>query len=294
MTQPFVIALHGGAGVEIGRDYTLAIKHLKDLAQRAKSWLEDGRSALDTVEDAVAEMEVSGLYVAGRGSAPSSSGDVELDASIMDGDLRRGGAVSAVRDVINPIRAARRVMEDTHHVLLSGNGALAFSLEAGLATVEDPSNYYVLPAGVEQDDIIKAVSGTRIHGTVGAVALDSLGRLAAATSTGGVFGKMAGRVGDTPLIGSGTWADKSVAISCTGSGEQFILAGGAQDIASRMLYAGASLQYAVDALIEDVGRLGGDGGVIAISRTGLIAFGCNSHGMKRAAAGSHIEAFASL
>jgi isoaspartyl peptidase/L-asparaginase-like protein (Ntn-hydrolase superfamily) len=129
---------------------------------------------------------------------------------------------------------------------------------------------------------------------VGAVARDREGRLAAATSTGGTFGKLAGRVGDTPLIGAGTWADQDVAVSCTGVGEYFILAGGALDVAARLRYLRQPLQQAVEGLIGDVGRLGGDGGVIAVTADGSVAFGCNSHGMKRAAAGSHIRPFASL
>lgn len=285
------IALHGGAGVKLGRDYSRAVAHLGDLVRRANQALGDGRSALDVVEMAVAEMEISGLYVAGRGSAPSSSGHVELDASIMDGALRRAGSVSAVRDIVNPVHAARQVMEETCHVMLTGEGALAFAKERGLELVRDPSTYYVLPAGVTIDDTMMS---DRQHGTVGAVALDVEGRLAAATSTGGVFGKRAGRVGDTPLIGSGSWADEDVAVSCTGTGEYFILAGGAQDVASRIRYLKAPVQAAASGLIEDVARLGGDGGVIAVTRAGEVAFACNTPGMKRAAAGSHIAPFASL
>jgi isoaspartyl peptidase/L-asparaginase-like protein (Ntn-hydrolase superfamily) len=287
------LALHGGAGVQLGRDYRAALDHLRGLITSAYADLQAGTSALDIVESCVAEMEASGLYVAGRGSSPSSSGDVELDASIMDGARRRAGAVSAVREIVHPIHAARRVMDATHHVLLSGEGALAFAKSQGLATVSDPTSYYVLPAGVLREDL-SGHDPLRLHGTVGAVALDAQGRLAAATSTGGVFGKLAGRVGDTPLIGAGTWADEDVAVSCTGVGEAFILAGGAQDVASRVRYLKQPLQAAVDGLLGDVGRLGGDGGVIAISRSGEIAFGCNSPGMKRAAAGPNLAPFSSL
>jgi isoaspartyl peptidase/L-asparaginase-like protein (Ntn-hydrolase superfamily) len=253
--------------------------------------LQAGDAALDVVEDAVADMEASGLYVAGRGSAPSSAGIVEMDASIMDGARRRAGAVCAIREVVHPVSLARAVMETTAHVMLAGEGALAFAKAAGHALVADPDSYYVLPPGVETEDLSAA---RRHHGTVGAAALDTMGRLAAATSTGGLFGKLAGRVGDTPLIGSGTWADETVAVSCTGTGEYFILAGGAQNVASRMRYQGACVQSSVDGLIADVARLGGDGGVIAVTRAGDIAFACNTLGMKRAAASSKITPFASL
>lgn len=290
-TADWAIALHGGSGVEPTRDYSPAVSHLDALVRDMGARLEAGASALDIVEEAVAAMEASGLFVAGRGSAPSTSGVVELDASIMDGARRRAGAVAAAPGLMHPVRVARDVMETTSHVLLAGEGALAFAQAQGHALVTDPQSYYVLPPGVEAADLI---APARQHGTVGAVALDMNGRLAAATSTGGLFGKLAGRVGDTPLIGAGTWADETVAVSCTGTGEYFILAGGAQDVASRMRYLSAPVQAAVDGLIADVGRLGGDGGVIAVSRTGEVAFGCNTPGMKRAAAGRRFPAFASL
>lgn len=287
----YAVALHGGAGVMPGRDYSRAIDHLGVLVRWCETKLQSGASALDVVEAAVAEMEASGLYVAGRGSAPGSTGFVELDASIMDGAARRAGAVAAIRDVVHPIRAARLVMDTTPHVLLAGDGAQRFAAAAGLALVDDPDQYYVLPAGVWADDVVQA---GRVHGTVGAVVLDTAGRLAAGTSTGGVFGKLAGRVGDTPLIGAGTWADQEVAVSCTGTGEYFILAGGAQDLASRQRYLKVSLQQAADGLIGDVARLGGDGGVITVNRAGEIAFSCNTPGMKRAGASPKLPAFASL
>lgn len=291
----WAIALHGGAGVEPTRDYSPAVRHLDELVRDMADRLKAGASALDTVEEAVAAMEASGLYVAGRGSAPSTSGVVELDASIMDGARRKAGAVAAAPQLMHPVRVARDVMETTAHVLLAGEGALAFAQAHGHPLVKDPSAYYVLPPGVDAEDLTPDLAAAgRQHGTVGAVALDTQGRLAAATSTGGLFGKLAGRVGDTPLIGSGTWADETVAVSCTGTGEYFILAGGAQDVASRMRYLAVPVQAAVDGLIADVGHLGGDGGVIAVNRAGEVAFGCNTPGMKRAAAGSGFAPFASL
>lgn len=263
-----------------GRDYAETEAHLGRLAADCRERLASGASALDVVEHAVTEMESSGLYVAGRGSAPNTAGYVELDASIMFGPTREAGSVASVRDVMNPVSVARAVMEQTPHVMLAGNGALEFAKQKRFALVEDPAGYYKLPVGVEAEEV-----DTISHGTVGAVALDVCGQLAAATSTGGTFGKLEGRVGDTPLIGAGTWADDAVAVSCTGTGEYFIRAGGALSVASRA-QAGKPLTTAIDELLADVKQLGGDGGVIAVTRAGEIVMSYNSEGMKRASAGS--------
>jgi L-asparaginase/beta-aspartyl-peptidase (threonine type) len=270
------LALHGGAGAVAGRDYARTEKHLEGLATACRERLASGARALDVVEFAVAELESSGLYVAGRGSAPNSAGYVELDASIMDGATREAGAVAALRDFANPVAVARGVMERTPHVMLMGTGAVAFARKEGFVEVEDPTSYYHLPVGVTQYD----VSGFT-HGTVGAVALDQSGGLAAATSTGGTFGKLEGRVGDTPLIGQGTWADDNVAVSCTGIGEHIIRSGGASSIAIRHR-SGVPLVDAVQEMLDEVKRLGGDAGVIAVSRDGEIVMTYNSQGMKRA------------
>ena len=281
----FAFALHGGAGARSGRDYSVAEYHMRDVTENARDRLASGARALDVVEYAVAQMESSGLYVAGRGSAPNSAGYVELDASIMDGPVSAAGAVSCIRDVVNPISVARRVMEATPHVMLSGAGALAFARAQGFEEVGEPKKYYTLPIGVNEDEI-----EDQAHGTVGAVALDTSGDLAAATSTGGTFGKLEGRVGDTPIIGAGTWADSDIAISCTGTGEYFIRTGAALSVACRVR-AGVSLSRAIDEVLADVRHLGGDGGIIAVDSMGRVEMIYNSEGMKRASADSGDSVF---
>lgn len=279
----YAFALHGGAGPVAGRDYAETERHLHELGSACRERVENGDRALDVVEFAVAELESCGLYVAGRGSAPNSAGHVELDASIMDGASRDAGAVAALQDFVNPVTVARGVMEKTPHVMLAGSGAVAFARDAGFEEVTDPSAYYTLPVGVTQEDITDIA-----HGTVGAVVLDQSGGLAAATSTGGTFGKLHGRIGDTPLIGPGTWADDDIAVSCTGIGEHIIRAGGASAIAFRYK-SGVPLPDAVQEMLDEVARLGGDAGVIAVTKDGQIAMPYNSQGMKRASASSNSD-----
>jgi beta-aspartyl-peptidase (threonine type) len=272
----FAFALHGGAGPVVGRNYDSVEEHLSNLTRECEARLARDNSALDVVEFAVSELESSGMYVAGRGSAPNSAGYVELDASIMHGPSRAAGAVAALPGFKNPIQVARGVMEKTPHVLLAGVGAGAFARAHGFAEVLSPDDYYVMPVGVTEDDLANA----NAHGTVGAVARDTTGALAAATSTGGTFGKLEGRVGDTPLIGPGTWADDNIAISCTGTGEHIIRAGGALAIACAYK-AGAGLDDAIKDMLDEVKRLGGDAGVIAVTRDLGISMLYNSDGMKR-------------
>lgn len=293
MRHNHVIALHGGAGVHPDRDYSEVKAHLAALVRECEAQLAGGASALDTVEYAVAAMETSGLYVAGRGSAPNDRGEVECDAAIMDGARMRAGGVCAAVGLAQPIKAARAVLEHTPHVLVAGEGARRIGEEHGLAFVTDSAAFYRLPVGVEPEELLQLDSGLA-HGTVGAIAMDGEGRLAAATSTGGIFGKRAGRVGDTALTGIGNWADDKVAISCTGIGEAFIYAGGARDIVARMAYGGASLDAACFGMLEEVARRQGDGGVIAIDTKGVITLAFNSPGMKRAVAGANHPPFVAI
>lgn len=277
LTNQYAFALHGGAGAVAGRNYESVEKHLLKLTKECEALLANGGSALDVVETAVTELERSGMYVAGRGSAPNTAGYVELDASIMHGPSREAGAVAVLPGFESPIQIARGVMEKTPHVLLAGSGAQAFARNNGFAEVSDPDNYYVIPVGVTEDDL----SNSSAHGTVGAVAHDQSGALAAATSTGGTFGKLEGRIGDTPLIGPGTWADDDIAISCTGTGEHIIRAGGAISIACAFK-SGVELDKAINDMLDEVQRLGGDAGIIAVTRDSAIATLYNSDGMKRA------------
>ena len=277
----YAFALHGGAGAVAGRNYGAVEEHLQQLAEQCATLLAGGGQALDVVEFAVTELERSGMYVAGRGSAPNTAGYVELDASIMHGPSREAGAVAALPGFESPIQVARGVMQETPHVLLAGAGARAFARSMGYAEVGNPDEYYVLPVGVTREDI----SDSNAHGTVGAVARDQSGALAAATSTGGTFGKLEGRVGDTPLIGAGTWADDNIAISCTGTGEHIIRAGGAIAIACAFK-SGIDLDTAINDMLDEVKRLGGDAGIIAVTRDSEIATLYNSDGMKRASVSS--------
>lgn len=271
------LILHGGAGARRERNYDQEVVHMREVVEAMKARLNAGASALDVAVEAVARLEDSGLYVAGRGASPNLAGAYELDASIMDGATRRAGAVAALQGFRNPVVAARAVMDRTPHVMLAGEGAALFALDQGLEPIADEEAWFTR-AGQGEDN---HPPGVLSHGTVGCCVLDGQGRLAAATSTAGVFGKMPGRVGDTPIPAAGTWADGNVAVSGTGQGEYFIRVAASAQTAWRVA-AGQSLSEAAKAVIDDIGALGGDGGLIALDRDGNIADPFNSQGMKRA------------
>lgn len=275
MSKRWAIALHGGAGPVPGADYTQQERHMSDLLRDASGRLDFGEAALDVVEIVVAELERSGLYVAGRGSSANADGDWELDAAIMTSQRRQAGAVASLVGFESPIRAARTVLEKTPNVLIVGKGAADLARQNGLAEIDDPTTYYT---PVSSETTQEAIPGA---GTVGATALDTNGHLAAATSTGGILGKTPGRVGDTPIVGSGTWADERVAVSCTGLGEYFMRSAAAADVSARISYANSSVEQAVAGALADVRSLGGEGGMIAVDAKGHVAAFWNSAGMKR-------------
>ncbi|MFC7377573.1 isoaspartyl peptidase/L-asparaginase family protein [Brevundimonas sp. GCM10030266] len=271
------LILHGGAGARRERNYDAEVVHMREVVEAMKARLDAGESALDVAVAAVVMLEDSGLYVAGRGASPNLAGAYELDASIMDGATKRAGAVAALQGFRNPVVAARAVMDKTPHVMLAGEGAALFALDQGLEPIADEEAWFTR-AGKGEDN---HPPGTLSHGTVGCCVLDSEGRLAAATSTAGVFGKMPGRVGDTPIPAAGTWADGNVAASGTGQGEYFIRVAATAQTAWRVA-AGQSLSVAAQAVIDEIGAMGGDGGLIALDREGNITAPFNSQGMKRA------------
>ena len=277
MTGRPALILHGGAGARRERDYTREIAHMGEVVAAMKARLDAGAPALDVAVEATVLLEDSGLYVAGRGASPNLAGAYELDASLMDGSTRKAGAVAALQGFRNPVVVARAVMDRTPHVMLTGEGASLFALDQGLEPIADEEAWFTR-AGQGEDN---HPPGTLAHGTVGCCVLDRDGRLAAATSTAGVFGKMPGRVGDTPIPGAGSWADGRVAVSGTGQGEYFIRVAACAQVSWRV-GAGQTLAEAGRAVIEEIGNMGGDGGLIALDRDGNITAPFNSQGMKRA------------
>ena len=299
MTQQWSIAVHGGAGTMTAATLAPALVVAAEAAlalalEAGAAILRRGGSALDSVEASVVSLEDEPLFNAGRGAVFTYHGTNELDAAIMDGRGRTAGAVAGVAHTRNPVRLARAVMERSPHVMLSGAGAEEFAREHGVEQV-DP-DWFATPERWRQLQELKArklgwFDADLKYGTVGAVACDGAGHVAAATSTGGLTGKRWGRIGDSPLIGAGTYADdRACAVSATGAGEYFIREAVAHEIAARMRLAGFSLQDAADAVIAEVGALGGDGGVILAAPGGQTAFAFNTPGMYRArvdAAGLH-------
>jgi beta-aspartyl-peptidase (threonine type) len=300
--RPFGLVIHGGAGTvqraalshELERDYRATLTRA---VEAGYAILARGGTSLDAVQAAVVVMEDSPLFNAGKGAVLTSDGKVELDASIMDGRTRAAGAVTGVKRIKNPIRLSRAVMEKSPHVLFQGEGAEKFAKQQGFELVRN--SYFITPRRVEELKKAQAAEKAKTKkphearrdltdddvsfGTVGAVALDQHGNLAAATSTGGRTNKRPGRVGDTPIIGAGTFADNATcAVSGTGHGEYFMRTVAAHDVSALMEYKKLDVEAATKEVIRKIGELGGTGGLIAIDREGRIALPFNTGGMYRA------------
>ncbi len=290
MSKP-ALAIHGGAGTILKTQMTPELEAeyrsgLESALVRGWDVLQKGGTSLDAVEAAVVSLEDFPLFNAGRGSVFTHEGKQEMDACIMDGRELKAGAVAMVRNIRNPIRLARLVMENSEHILFAGEGAKQFADQIGAET--EPDEYFftehrwlqyqeALASGRVQLDH----SAPKPIGTVGAVACDAKGELAAATSTGGMTNKRFGRIGDTPLIGLGTYADEVCAVSCTGHGEYFMLSVSAYDVSARMKYKGISLADAADETIERLSAIKGEGGLIAVDSAGNVALPFNCEGMYR-------------
>ena len=281
--QEWAIVIHGGAGgmnrenltPELEKEYR---ESLLTAINTGKKILAEGGSALDAVEQTIKTMEDNPLFNAGKGAVFTHEGRNELDAAIMDGSNLAAGAVAGVTDIKNPITAARRVMTNSPHVMLSGSGASQFAKEQGLEIVP-PSYFYTEKRFNELQELLKKEK----NGTVGCCALDKSGNLAAGTSTGGMANKRYNRIGDSPIIGAGTYANnKTCAVSGTGHGEYFIRWTVAHDISALMEYKGLSVKEASELVVNDkLVKAGGSGGVICLDKNGNISMPFNSAGMFR-------------
>jgi len=298
--QNFSIAIHGGAGTLVKGMMTpekeIQYKNaLRTALHAGYSVLANNGTALDAVEASVKSLEDCHLFNAGKGSVFSSAGTHEMDASIMDGKTTKAGAVSLITGIKNPVQLARDVMDKSEHVFMAGNGAMEFAKVNGYK-LEDPSYFYDEFRFNQWQEIKDSDSFQLDHakkdskfGTVGAVACDSEGNIAAATSTGGMTNKKFGRVGDSPMIGAGTYANnKTCAISCTGSGEFFIRGIVAYDVACLIEHKNYSLEKSTHEVINHrLLKIGGDGGLIAVNSKGEIAMSFNTEGMYRASKDSN-------
>ncbi len=313
--QDFSIAIHGGAGTILRNQITVEqelayIKGLEDALNAGYAVIEKGGSALDAVIAAVVSLEDCILFNAGRGSVFTKTGKHEMDAAVMDGFTLGAGAVTGVSSVKNPVLLALKIMQESEHIMLSGDGALEFAKAHGLKIENE--TYFFSQFRYEQWQLIKNEKGTALDhslnvpvsgtltetsaaaktamdkekkfGTVGAVACDRYGHIAAATSTGGMTNKNYNRIGDTPIIGAGTYANnKTCAVSCTGHGELFIKAVAAYDVSCLMEYRGMSLQQAMEAVtLDKLQKINGEGGMIGVDTKGNVAMVFNTEGMYRA------------
>ncbi len=287
--KKYSMVIHGGAGTITRGEMTPANEEahragLEAALRAGYAMLEKGGSSLDAVEAAIRVLEDNPLFNAGKGAVFTHEGTNELDASIMEGKSLKAGAVAGVKHIRNPIELARLVMEKSPHVLLAGDGAEAFAKQQGIAFVDQ--KYFFTDERWQALQKVKAGTGSASekekHGTVGAVALDQAGNLAAGTSTGGTTNKEFGRIGDSPIIGAGTYADNATCgVSCTGDGEYFIRAAVAHEVSALMALKGMSVQAAAQAAIDQVGKIGGTGGLIALDRQGNMAMPFNTSGMYR-------------
>lgn len=302
LASQWTLVIHGGAGV-IERD---RLTPEQDAAIRAAlghalatggGVLRESGSAIDAVEATIRELEDDPHFNAGRGAVFTYEGTVEHDASIMDGATLSAGAITGTSHTRHPVTLARRVMTESPHVFLRGTGADEFSIEQGLEQVEN--SWFYTDERRRQLDELRAGEASGLsaydvdlkYGTVGAVALDRHGNVAAATSTGGLTGKRWGRIGDSPIIGAGTYADnRACAVSATGAGEYFIRLGVAHEICARVRLGGETMQQAADGVIADLGELGGSGGVIVATPEGFGGYSFNTPGMYRGMVSSEAEA----
>src|SRR5690606_22593813 len=300
----YVLAIHGGAGTILKKNMSDSLEKayqavLSESLRVGYRILKGGGSSIDAVSAAIQVMEDSPLFNAGKGAVFNHQGQNELDASIMDGSTLRAGAVAGVHTVKNPITAARAVMERSEHVLMIGAGAEEFSAAHGV-TIVGPSYFWTQPRWdalqrIRQRDAEKTELDHQAlqirekkyvdekFGTVGCVALDQNGNLAAGTSTGGMTNKKYGRVGDAPIIGAGTYANDQVAVSCTGWGEYYIRAVAAYDVAAQLKYGASTAAEAAAQVIKKIGDLGGNGGMIVLDRHGGVTMPFNTEGMYRGA-----------
>ena len=288
------LMIHGGCGA-MRRDSVSAAQEeqarigLNAALDAGAAILASGGRAIDAVEAAARVLEEDASFNAGRGCVLTAEGVAELDAAIMDGTDRSAGAVAGLRTTRAPVSAARAAMEHSPHVLLTYAGADAFAREQGLEQVAN--DWFITPERRAQLDMVMAAGGgfdsDIKYGTVGAVAVDLMGHVAAATSTGGLTAKKWGRIGDSPLIGSGTYADdRAAAVSATGLGETFIRVAAAHELCARVRIGGEGLQAAIDGVLAEIVALGGNGGLIAVSPTGEAAWGFTTPGMYRAVVGA--------
>lgn len=305
LMKKITLAVHGGAGTILKSEMTARLEKeyrtgLRTALETGWEILQSGGNSIDAVEAAVVELENNELFNAGRGSVFTHEGKNELDAAIMDGKTLRAGAAAFIRNVKNPVSMARLIMEKSEHILLAGAGANEFAREMNVERADD--EYFFTDFRYQQ--LLNARKQGRVQldhtadetelilenesaekkkfGTVGAVACDRDGNLAAATSTGGMTNKEFGRIGDTPIIGAGTYADNSTAaVSCTGHGEFFMISAAAYDVAARMKYKNLSLEDAASETIEHLQKIGGEGGLIAVDAQGNVALPFNCEGMYR-------------